>query len=141
MMIRLIEPSDYGKGYLELINVFTRAPEEKSYDEFCMILDKIKSQDAEVYVIEKENRIVSSIHLLFEQKLHNNFKMVCHIEDVVSHPQYRKQGYASALLHFAVQRASEKNCYKVVLTTNADNVPFYTNNGFQEKGFELCKYL
>lgn len=140
-MIRSIEESDYYKGYMNLINTFTRNPQELSYDIFKDILQKIKQQNAEVYVVEKNNTIVSSIHLLFEYKLHNNGKLVCHIEDLVTDVAYRNQGYASALLHYAVQRASEKDCYKVVLTSNSANVPFYKVNNFQEKGTELCRYL
>lgn len=140
-MIRLIRDEDYYKGYLELINVFTRSPESKSFEEFCQTLQIIQSQQAEIYVIEQDNKIIASIHLLFEQKLHNNFKKVCHIEDVVTHPEYRNQGYASQLLAFAAKRASETNCYKVVLTANLDKADFYRKNGFLEKGIELCKYL
>ena len=140
-MIRLLEPDDYHKGYMDLINIFTRNPEQKTFEEFNEMIQKIQSQDAEIYVIEKDNKIVSSIHLLFEQKLHNNFKMVCHIEDVVTDPSCRKQGHASALIDHAKKRAAEKNCYKIVLTANSDNVEFYVRNSFLVKGYELCKYI
>jgi GNAT superfamily N-acetyltransferase len=140
-MIRLIEEGDYFKGYMDLINVFTREPRQLSYEVFCDTLKQIQSQNSEIYVIEKETQIVSSIHLLFEYKLHNNCKLVCHIEDLVTAATSRGQGYASRLLEFAVKRASEKNCYKVVLTSNPENGEFYKKNSFVEKGNEYCKYL
>ena len=139
-MIRHIESNDYYKGYMNLINTFTRAPESKTFEEFKLALELIYSQNSEIYVIERDNRIIASIHLLYEYKLHNNFKLGCHIEDVVTDSEFRKQGYASALLKFAVERASEKNCYKIVLTSNENNTNFYINNGFLLKGVELCKY-
>ena len=129
-MIRHIEETDYYKGYLPLINIFTRSPQEKSFEEFKEMIQKVYSQNAEIYVIEVDGKIVSSLHLLFEYKLHNNFKLVCHIEDVVTAPQYRKNGYASVLLEHAVQRAIEKNSYKIVLTCNEENTQFYQKNGF-----------
>lgn len=140
-MIRHITSDDYAKGYMTLINTFTKNAEEKTLEEFTAILKKIYSQNAEIYVIEENNKIVSSIHLLYEYKLHNNFKCVCHIEDVVTLPEYRKRGHASLLLRYAVEKAAEKNCYKIVLTANENNVNFYVNNGFVRKGVELCKYL
>lgn len=140
-MIRHISASDYTKGYMDLINTFTRNPTPSSYDEFKEALARVYTQNAEIYVIEEKGKVVSSIHLLFEQKLHNNFKSVCHIEDLVTDPAYRSLGFASLLLQHALQRSSEKNCYKVILSANPETVPFYLKNGFTVKGSELCKYL
>jgi glucosamine-phosphate N-acetyltransferase len=140
-MIRPIESNDYYKGYMELINTFTRDPAETSFEQFEVALTKVLSQNAEIYVIEQDNRIVSSIHLLYEYKLHNNFKLVCHVEDLVTHREYRKMGYASALLEFAKSKASDKNCYKIVLCSNDENKEFYIRNRFLIKGCELSKYL
>jgi predicted GNAT family N-acyltransferase len=140
-MIRHIESNDYFKGYLDLINVFTREPVVKTFEEFKDVLSKIYSQNSEIYVIEKNDKIISSIHLLYEYKVHNNFKLVCHIEDVVTDTEYRNQGYASILLKYAVQKAEEKKCYKIVLSSNENNKQFYINNGFLLKGVELCKYV
>lgn len=140
-MIRHISVADYDKGYMDLINTFTRHPSSTSYNEFKEAIARIYTQNAEIYVIEEKGKIVSSIHLFFEQKLHNNFKSVCHIEDLVTDKSYRFRGFASSLLQHAVQRAAEKNCYKVILSSNPDTVPFYEKNGFLLKGSELCKYL
>lgn len=126
---------------MDLIHTFTRAPQEATYDEFKDALAKVYTQNAEIYVIERDEKIVSTIHLLFEQKLHNNFKSVCHIEDLVTDPAYRSCGFASSLLRHALKRAAEKNCYKVILCSNPDTAQFYLRNGFQEKGSELCVYI
>ena len=34
-MIRKIEYNDFNKGFMDLINTFTRTPNTTSYDEFC----------------------------------------------------------------------------------------------------------
>lgn len=140
-MIRKIESSDYNKGYMNLINTFTKNPTNISYETFEQTLQNIQSQNGEIYGIEKDGKIVSSIHLFFEYKLHNNCKLVCHIEDLVTDPEYRNRGYASALLAYAKERSKEKNCYKIVLCSNKENSLFYKANGFQEKGLEMSKYL
>ena len=50
--IRKLEYNDYYKDYMDLINSFTRSPESKTYDEFCMTLDKINSHNSHIFVIE-----------------------------------------------------------------------------------------
>jgi GNAT superfamily N-acetyltransferase len=139
--IRPIEYNDYYKGYLELVNTFTRSPEYKSYDEFCTVLDKIKSQQSFIFVIEHNNTIVSSIKCLVEQKIHNNFKCVMHIEDLVTHKDYMKRGLATKLLKYSIDLANEFNCYKIVLCSNPENCNFYLHKGFIQKGIEFTKYM
>ncbi len=139
--IRKLEYNDYYKGYMELINTFTRYPENKSYLEFCEILDKITIQNGYIYVIEQDNKIVSSIKCFVEQKLHNNFKCVLHIEDLVTCLDYRKKGLASKLLDYTLVKAKDFNCYKIVLCSNPENKEFYLKNGFIEKGVEFSMYL
>jgi len=56
------------------------------------------------------------------------------IENVVTHPDFRKQGAGMAILKDAVRRARERNCYKVVLTTGSkreSTLAFYEKAGFQ----------
>lgn len=139
--IRSIEYTDYHKDYLQLINTFTRNPEMKSYEEFCFILDKINNQQSFIFVIEHDNKIVSTIKCLVEQKLHNNFKCVLHIEDLVTHKDYMKQGLATKLLQYAFNLAKECNCYKIVLCSNPENCNFYLHKGFIQKGVEFTKYI
>lgn len=139
--IRKIDYNDYFKEYMYLINVFTRYPEKQSYEEFCIVLDKIKSHNAHIFVIEHNSKIISSIKCLIEQKIHNNFKCVLHIEDLVTHKDYRRQGLASKLIKFALDFAREQNCYKVILCSNPENCQFYLNTGFIQKGVEFTKYI
>ena len=140
-MIRQIQKEDYNKGFLNLINIFTRDPIEKSYEDFCEILNLINSQGSEIYVIEEDGIIVSTAKVIFEPKLHNNFAKMGHIEDVVTIPAYRGHGYASLLIKKILERCKEEKCYKVILTSNIINIPFYKKNGFIEKGTELTIYL
>jgi predicted GNAT family N-acyltransferase len=139
--IRKIEYNDYYKGYFELINTFTRYPENKSYSEFCIILDIIHSQNSHIFVIEKDNKIISSIKCIIEQKLHNNFKCVLHIEDLVTDVNYRKRGLASNLLKYVIDLGKRNNCYKIILCSNAENEEFYLKQKFIKKGIEFSLYL
>lgn len=56
------------------------------------------------------------------------------IEIVVTHPDFRHQGHATALLRLALQTAWEQNCYKVMLLTSRQDeatLRFYQKAGFE----------
>lgn len=56
------------------------------------------------------------------------------IENVVTHPDYRRRGLATAVLKHALQAAWERNCYKVMLLTGSKNestLRFYEKAGFE----------
>jgi len=140
-MIRKIEYNDFNKSFMDLINTFTRTPNTTSYDEFCNYINKIRQQNSEIYVIEEDNKIISTIKIFIEQKIHNNFKTVGHIEDLVTHLEYRKRGLARSLLNHAINECKLYNVYKIILSTNIENINFYLNNGFKNKGVECCLYV
>lgn len=56
------------------------------------------------------------------------------IENVVTHPDYRKQGLGTQILHHALKSAWEHGCYKVMLMTGSkreSTLLFYEQAGFQ----------
>lgn len=55
------------------------------------------------------------------------------IENVVTHPDYRRRGLGTAVLEHALQTAWEWGCYKVMLLTGSKNeatLRFYEQAGF-----------
>ena len=66
------------------------------------------------------------------------------IENVVTHGDYRRRGYASNILKHALGYARNKGCYKVMLLTGRKNegiYKFYESVGFDryEKQAFLAK--
>ncbi len=56
------------------------------------------------------------------------------IENVVTHPDYRKRGLGTAVLKHALAAAWERGCYKVMLLTGSkkeETLRFYEQAGFQ----------
>ncbi len=56
------------------------------------------------------------------------------IENVVTHPDFRRRGMGTAVLKYALQGAWKRNCYKVMLLTGtkeAATLRFYEQAGFQ----------
>lgn len=58
------------------------------------------------------------------------------IENVVTHRDYRRRGYARALMQRAVNIAESRSCYKIMLLTGAKDegtLQFYEKCGFNKK--------
>ncbi len=59
------------------------------------------------------------------------------IENVVTHPAYRNQGWGKRLLHEALSFAWVRDCYKVMLLTGRKDdatLRFYERAGFSREG-------
>ena len=138
-MIRELEKGDYHKGFLKLINYFTRDPKPVSHEEFIKVFES--TTNSIVLVVEQEEKIVGTAKLLVEQKFHNNFSKMGHIEDVVVLEEYRGKGFGKLLMKKLIEFGKEKGCYKIVLNCNQENVEYYKKLGFIEKGAEMSLYV
>lgn len=64
------------------------------------------------------------------------------IENVVTHADHRKRGYAGVLIRRAIDQAWSDGCYKVMLLTGSQDpatLRFYENCGFLQNktGFQI----
>lgn len=137
-IIREISTEDYYKGFMELINVFTKHPKNISYEDFDEYLKKTLHQNSIILVAEMDNVIVGTIKILKEYKLHNNLTMMAHIEDVVVRDGYRHMKVASNLLEKTKEYT--KDCYKTTLSCKTELIPLYENVGFSQAGIALTLY-
>jgi len=138
-MIRKLEKEDYHKGFLDLINYFTQDPKSFTYDEFINIFKKINN--SLTLVIEENNIIIATGKLIIEQKFHNNFAKMGHIEDVVVSEQCRGKGYGNLLMKKIIEIGKERGYYKMVLNCNSENIEYYKKLGFIKKGTEMSLYF
>jgi glucosamine-phosphate N-acetyltransferase len=138
LIIREIEAEDYHKGFMDVINVFTRYPRPISFDEFTDFVTKAKNQNAIILVAEQDKTIVGTIKVLKEYKLHNNLTMMAHIEDVGVHPDFRHQQIGTTLLNKALTYT--KDCYKTVLSCKPELVPFYQQHEFAQVAVAVTLY-
>lgn len=144
--IRLLEPSDYYNGFLELINEFTRDPVESSYGAFVRIFDKQQRAGLDfTYVCVLDNVIVGTAKIHYEYKYHNHFSLMAHIEDVVVKSNFRHQSIASMLLERMMKDIENSvhfpRPYKIVLSCHENLVGLYAKAGFVTKGISMTKYL
>jgi GNAT superfamily N-acetyltransferase len=83
---------------------------------------------------EVDGRLVSSCTLAIVPNLTRGARPYAVIENVVTHREYRRRGFGTAVLGAAVERARAKGCYKVMLLTGSKEeatLRFYERAGFR----------
>ncbi len=86
------------------------------------------------FVIKEDGRLVSTCTLAIIKNLTRSGRPFGLIENVVTHSEYRKRGYGTAILQKAVEIAKDNNCYKVMLLTGRkeeSTLRFYERAGFE----------
>lgn len=134
MNCRLLSLTDYEKGYFELLSQLTVAP-KVSFQKFSDAFQKIqKSSNTFIRVIEdyESQIIIGSSTVIIEQKFLRECRSVGHIEDVVVHKDYRKQGLGNILIQGLIDLCKSLDCYKIILDCSPENVYFYEKCGLQK---------
>ena len=93
----------------------------------------LREPDHHLLVAEEEGHIVSSCVCVVVPNLTRDFRPYALIENVVTHPDWRNRGLASACLAAARDIARENQCYKIMLLTGAKDektLDFYRRAGF-----------
>lgn len=139
MEIRLLEKKDKDE-YLELINVFTKEPKDIKKEDFEKWYDLSFRQNALIYVLLKEDKIVGTGKLLLEYKFNNNLTKCGHIEDIVVSKDYRGMGFGKYILNYLIEKGNFHKCYKIILGCSDNNLNFYKKCGFKKKGNEMSIY-
>lgn len=96
-----------------------------------------------VVVVEHDDRLVATALLSVTKNLTRGVRPFALIENVVTHEAYRREGFGRQCVEAAIERARERDCYKVMLLTGSDQEwkqEFYENCGFdreEKTGFVL----
>jgi dTDP-4-amino-4,6-dideoxygalactose transaminase/GNAT superfamily N-acetyltransferase len=129
-IIREILPTD-SESYLSLLSQLHGV--ERKID-FSTRLTQIEKSDGCVYVLIKGKKLAATLKLVIEPKFYDN---VARIEDVVTEKSERGNGHASALIKFAIEKAKESGCYKIVLDCKQELVSFYQKSCFACEGVQM----
>lgn len=93
----------------------------------------IKDANHHLIVCEADDKIVASCVCVIIPNLTRNVRPYAFVENVVTHGDYRRKGYASACLQYAKQIAEENHCYKMMLLTGSKEesvLQFYRKAGY-----------
>ena len=132
-MIREIQPNELN----ELLTLYTHLhesgiPEDsehlrKAWEEICA------DRNHHIIVYELDGQIVSSCVCVIIPNLTAGVRPYAFIENVVTHADYRRRGFATACLRRAAELAGAQGCYKIMLLTGSKDpatLRFYENAGY-----------
>ncbi len=92
-------------------------------------------------VADLANHLVATCNLTIVPNLTRGARPYGIIENVVTHPDYRRQGFGTQVLHYALALAWQQQCYKVMLLSGSkreETLHFYEKAGFKrgvKRGF------
>ena len=92
----------------------------------------VNDKSHHLIICEVDGKIVACICVIIPN-LTRNVRPYAFVENVVTHKEYRKKGYATACLNYARQIAEANNCYKMMLLTGSkeeSTLNFYRNAGY-----------
>ena len=138
MLIRQAEEKDVMDIKDLYFNFLTKYPpkEEQDIEAWKQLINEInKSERLFLLLVEEDNHVVSTVQLGIIPSLTHNMRSFAVVENVVTHENYRKKGFASMLLQEAIKIAQDKNCYKIFLETGSNRES--TLNFYKENGFEI----
>jgi N-acetylglutamate synthase-like GNAT family acetyltransferase len=135
--MRLLTRDDYDK-YYPLINEFRKTT--VSREQFITYMDKLPS-NIEIYVTELEGNLITTCTVIFEPKLIFDMCTYAHIEDVCVSSEYRKRGIGTHLMQQVVALCTERDCKKVTLVCNPQNIHFYQLSSFEQRGVQMSILL
>ncbi len=87
------------------------------------------------FVADWEGNLIASCILAIIPNLTRGARPYGLIENVITHPDYRRQGVGKRLIHHALQSAWSHNCYKVMLLSGSQTkevLQFYEKIGFKK---------
>ena len=95
------------------------------------------------FVCEEDNKIICSACISVIPNLTRNNRPYALIENIITHPDYRRKGYGRGVMQKCIEYAKSRNCHKIMLLSSAfrkDAHKFYKNIGFDSKskqGFQI----
>ncbi len=127
----------YTNDLNEILQLYLYLHEESIPDDTEHLQNTWKSiiSDANHHLIvcEVDNKIVASCVCVIIPNLTRTVRPYAFVENVVTHGDYCKKGYATACLNYAKQIAKDNNCYKMMLLTGSkeeSTLNFYRNAGY-----------
>ncbi|MDR0812752.1 MAG: GNAT family N-acetyltransferase [Oscillospiraceae bacterium] len=84
-----------------------------------------------------DERIVSSCTVIVVPNMTHNQRPYAIVENVITHRDFRNNGYATQLLNAARDIAVSEHCYKISLMTGSkeeSTLRFYRNAGYNQNG-------
>lgn len=135
MEIKRIEKK-YIWDLIELYNQLLPAYKLSYNEKIEYLYNLINNSDYYNILIGIENGVaITTCSLIIIPNMTHEQRPYAIIENVITHRDYRKRGYGSQVIKYAIKVAEDKNCYKILLQTRRKEkttLNFYKNLGFKD---------
>lgn len=143
MEISIMEAAE--NDVISILNLYKNALDKDkrilTVEEATLILKKMSQYpDYHLYIAKFEGEIIGSFALLIMDNLAHFGTPSAIVEDVVVAENVQNKGIGKQMMEFAMKKAKEKGCYKMVLSSNlirTDAHRFYERLGFEKHGFSF----
>ena len=136
MIIREITSEDFD-GLMTLYTYLHDNPVPEKDEHTLGVWNQIISDDHHhIIVAEEDGQIISSCVCVIIPNLTKGQRPYAFVENVVTHPDHRKRGAATACLERADSLAKQAGCYKLMLLTGSkeeSTLNFYERAGYNRK--------
>ena len=108
-------------------------PASPSADQHAALEELIADPVHDVLVDERDGQLMATAQVSWLRVLIYDGGLLCQVESVRTSSDRRGEGIGRALMHHIIDRARERGCARVQLTTNAQRVrahAFYERLGF-----------
>ncbi len=106
-----------------LLTLYSHLFPQEDYSDKRSFKDKwneiLSSKGLSYFVVVESNVIVASCNISIIPNLTRAQRPYAVIENVITHPDYRRKGYGKGVVQRAVDFAQEENCYKVMLLSTS----------------------
>ena len=79
----------------------------------------VNDPDYHLIAAEEDGKLVSTVTCVIVPNLTHGPRPYAWVENVVTHPDYRGRGLATACLEYAKEIAKRENCYRLILMTGS----------------------
>ena len=136
-ILRVINKNDISQVIDMLQDISKFKPEESNYQKiwnnFCC------QNNVHSIVAVLNDKIVGYGSMILETKITGGKRG--HVEDIVSHKDFRKKGVGRLIVNSLFNIARENGCYKIVLQCKEHNLNFYKKLNYSINGIAMQRSL
>lgn len=130
------------KKYMEQVifllkNMSTYTPNLEQYEDIWK--DFISQNNVHSIVALIDKQVVGYGSIVIETKIRGG--KVGHVEDIISHPCFRKKGVGKKIIYSLFEIAKTSNCYKIIIQCNTENLKFYEKHGYEISGITMQNFI
>lgn len=142
MEVRFAKYNDFG-GIMDLYDFLNPGDTLAPLNKLKNIWEEIMN-DPKRYryaVVEEQGKLLATSCITIIPNLTRKGRSYAVIENVITHPDFRRKGFGRAMIQLLLKFAQENDCYKVMLLSSSNRTAshdFYHSLGFNgdiKKGF------